>query len=140
VVAYTFNPSTWEAEAGGFLSSRPAWSTEWVPGQPGLLRETLSKKKQKPNKKKKTKWLRLLSSQMTWIHLGTVCQREMTPGNCPLTSICMHGMPMCRQTHRHTINHSINHLHLSITDLRGRDVALWKSTCVWPWVQNSQHF
>jgi hypothetical protein len=28
VVAYTFNPSTREAEAGGFLSSRPAWSTE----------------------------------------------------------------------------------------------------------------
>jgi hypothetical protein len=27
-VAHTFNPSTWEAEAGGFLSSRPAWSTE----------------------------------------------------------------------------------------------------------------
>jgi hypothetical protein len=24
----TFNPSTWEAEAGGFLRSRPAWSTE----------------------------------------------------------------------------------------------------------------
>jgi hypothetical protein len=28
VVANTFNPSTWEAEAGGFLSSRPAWSTK----------------------------------------------------------------------------------------------------------------
>jgi hypothetical protein len=28
VLAHTFNPSTWEAEAGGFLSSRPAWSTE----------------------------------------------------------------------------------------------------------------
>jgi hypothetical protein len=28
VVAHVFNPSTWEAEAGGFLSSRPAWSTE----------------------------------------------------------------------------------------------------------------
>jgi hypothetical protein len=26
--SHTFNPSTWEAEAGGFLSSRPAWSTE----------------------------------------------------------------------------------------------------------------
>jgi hypothetical protein len=25
---HTFNPSTWEAEAGRFLSSRPAWSTE----------------------------------------------------------------------------------------------------------------
>jgi hypothetical protein len=27
-VAHTFNPSTWEAEAGGFLSLRPAWSTK----------------------------------------------------------------------------------------------------------------
>ena len=44
VVAHTFNPTTREAEAGGFLSSRPAWSTEWVPGQPGLNRETLSRK------------------------------------------------------------------------------------------------
>jgi hypothetical protein len=28
VVAHAFNPSTWEAEAGGFLRSMPAWSTE----------------------------------------------------------------------------------------------------------------
>jgi major histocompatibility complex class I len=28
VVAHAFDPSTWETEAGGFLSSRPAWSTE----------------------------------------------------------------------------------------------------------------
>ncbi|GAB1295987.1 hypothetical protein 2 [Apodemus speciosus] len=28
VVAHAFNPSTWEAEAGRFLSSRSAWSTE----------------------------------------------------------------------------------------------------------------
>jgi hypothetical protein len=28
VVAHAFNPSTREAETGGFLSSRPAWSTE----------------------------------------------------------------------------------------------------------------
>jgi hypothetical protein len=57
VVAHAFNPSTREAEAGGFLSSRPAWSTEWVPGQPGLHRETLSRKnKTKQNKTKhKTK-------------------------------------------------------------------------------------
>jgi hypothetical protein len=26
VVAHAFNPSMWEAEAGGFLSLRPAWS------------------------------------------------------------------------------------------------------------------
>jgi hypothetical protein len=62
VVAHAFNPSTWEAEAGGFLSSRPAWSTEQVPGQPGLHRETLSRKtktnqtnKQTKNRKQKTK-------------------------------------------------------------------------------------
>jgi hypothetical protein len=28
VVAHAFNPSIWEAEADGFLDSRPAWSTE----------------------------------------------------------------------------------------------------------------
>jgi hypothetical protein len=33
-----------QREAGGSLSSRPAWSTKWVPGQPGLHRETLSRK------------------------------------------------------------------------------------------------
>jgi hypothetical protein len=32
VVAHAFYPSTWEAEAG----SKPAWSTERVPGQPEL--------------------------------------------------------------------------------------------------------
>jgi hypothetical protein len=26
MVAHAFNPSTWEAEAGGFLSLRPTWS------------------------------------------------------------------------------------------------------------------
>jgi hypothetical protein len=46
-VSHAFNPSTWEAEAGGFLSLRPAWSTERVPGQPGPHRETLSQKKKK---------------------------------------------------------------------------------------------
>ena len=41
------NPSTWEAEAGRSVSSRPAWSKEQVPGQPGLHSETLSQKKKK---------------------------------------------------------------------------------------------
>jgi hypothetical protein len=42
MVAHDFNPSTWEAEAGRFLSSRPAWSTECVPRHSGPHRETLS--------------------------------------------------------------------------------------------------
>jgi hypothetical protein len=52
VVAQAFNPSTWEAEANGFLSSRPAWSAEWVPGQPGLYRESLSQKTKKKKKRR----------------------------------------------------------------------------------------
>ena len=55
MVAHTFNLSTWEAEAGGFLSSRPALSTEWVPGQPGLHRETLSRKTKEQKQKQKQK-------------------------------------------------------------------------------------
>lgn len=39
---HDFNPSTWEAEAGRFLSLMPTWSIEQVPGQPGRLKETLS--------------------------------------------------------------------------------------------------
>jgi hypothetical protein len=53
VVAHAFNPSSWEAEAGGFLSSRPAWSTEQVPGQAGLHRETLPQKNKKKKKKER---------------------------------------------------------------------------------------
>lgn len=48
-------PSTWEAEALEFLSSKPAWSTDPVPGQPTLSRdrETLSRKKIKIKKRQK---------------------------------------------------------------------------------------
>jgi hypothetical protein len=48
---------TWEAETGGFLSLRPAWSTKYILGQPGLYRETLSRKqnKTKQNKAKQNK-------------------------------------------------------------------------------------
>jgi hypothetical protein len=53
MVAYVFNPSTWEAETVGFLNSRPVWSTESVPGQPWLHRETLSRKKKKKKKERK---------------------------------------------------------------------------------------
>jgi hypothetical protein len=44
MVVHSFNPSTQEAEAGRFPSLRPVWSTKWVPGQPGLYREALSRK------------------------------------------------------------------------------------------------
>jgi hypothetical protein len=46
MMVHALNPSTQEAEAGGFLSLRPSWSTEWVPGKPGLHRETLSRQRE----------------------------------------------------------------------------------------------
>jgi hypothetical protein len=55
MVAHAFNPSTPEAEAGRYLSSRPAWSTKRVPGQPRLYRETLTRKKKKQTNRKTKK-------------------------------------------------------------------------------------
>jgi hypothetical protein len=52
VAAHLFNPSPSEAKTGGFLSSKLAWSTEGVPGHPGIYRETLSQKKQNKTKQK----------------------------------------------------------------------------------------
>jgi hypothetical protein len=58
VVAHTFNPSTWEAEAGRFLSLRPAWTTKSVPGQPGLQRNPVSKKQNKTKKRLRLKHMK----------------------------------------------------------------------------------
>jgi hypothetical protein len=53
VVAHAFNLSTQEAEAGGFLSLRPAWSTKWVPGDGQSYTEKPCLEKPKKKKKKK---------------------------------------------------------------------------------------
>jgi hypothetical protein len=53
VVAHTFNPSTWEAEAGGFLSSsQPGLQGEFQDSQGYTKKPCLEKTK---NKNKQTK-------------------------------------------------------------------------------------
>jgi hypothetical protein len=52
VVAHTFNPSTWEAEAGGFLNSRTARAIQRNPVSKNQKPKT---KNQKPKTKTKTK-------------------------------------------------------------------------------------
>ena len=52
VVEHAFNPRTWEAEAGKFLSSRPTWSTEWVPGQQGYKEKPCLEKKERERERK----------------------------------------------------------------------------------------
>jgi len=49
VVVHALNPNTWEAEAGRFLSWRPACFTKWVPGQPEIYREILPREKNRIN-------------------------------------------------------------------------------------------
>jgi hypothetical protein len=55
MVAHTFNSSTWEAEAGVSLSSRPAWST----AQNSVSNKTTKKpyyNNTPPNKKEQGSW------------------------------------------------------------------------------------
>jgi hypothetical protein len=55
VVAHAFNPSTREAEAGRFLSSRPAWSkSEFVSSRTARAtqRNPVSKNQKKKKKKR----------------------------------------------------------------------------------------
>jgi hypothetical protein len=61
MVAHAFNPSTWEAEAGGFLSSRgqPGLQSEFQDIQDYTEKPCLEKQKQKnpkqTNKEKESK-------------------------------------------------------------------------------------
>lgn len=53
LVAHAFDPNTQEAEAHGLLSLRPNWSTERIPREIGLHRESLSHEiKMKPTENK----------------------------------------------------------------------------------------
>jgi hypothetical protein len=73
MVAHTFNPSTREAEAGGSLSLRRAWTTESNPEQPGLHREKPCFRKKINKKKKKSKRrVKLLPGRdrASWAGLG----------------------------------------------------------------------
>ena len=53
LVVHAFNNSTWEAEAARFVTSKPAWTSQWAPGQPGLHREACLGKRNLSRKKKK---------------------------------------------------------------------------------------
>jgi hypothetical protein len=55
VVAHAFNPSTWEAEAGRFLSLRPARATQRNPVSKKKKKEKKKKEKKRKEKKRKEK-------------------------------------------------------------------------------------
>jgi hypothetical protein len=119
VVVHAFNPSTREAEAGGLLSSRPAWSTEWVPGQPELHRETLSRKtnKTKQNKTKQNKKARYQKGEGDWRDGSVVKNIDCSWVQFPATTwwftticngiqcsflVCLKRVTVHTHTHTHT--------------------------------------
>jgi hypothetical protein len=51
MVAHAFNPSTWEAEAGEFLSSRPPWVYRVSSRTPRATQRNPVSKNQKKKKK-----------------------------------------------------------------------------------------
>lgn len=61
VVAHHFNPSIWEAEAGGFGSSLPAWSTE------GVYRQWKGEEK----RNERILFYRIVLESMFWIIIMT---------------------------------------------------------------------
>ena len=66
VVAHTFNPSTWEAEAGGFLSSRTARATQRNPVSKNK-KQNKTKQKQKKKKEKRKKEIHTTSNPHLFI-------------------------------------------------------------------------
>jgi hypothetical protein len=88
LVAHAFNPSTREAEVVGFLSLRPAWSTEWVPGQPGYTEKPCLEKNQKRKKNKKTLTeLSCSKLQCVLIHFSVVRNQTVRPGRTKVVSL-----------------------------------------------------
>jgi hypothetical protein len=55
-VTHAFDPSTWKAEAGRFLSSRPAWSTSEFQDSQCYTEKPCLEKKQNKTKQKKQKF------------------------------------------------------------------------------------
>jgi hypothetical protein len=87
VVVHTFNPSTWEAETGGFVSSRPAWSTEWVQSETkAIQRNPVSKKTTKTKTKTKKQEVYLLWKEKVLPYYLIITNR-MVHGTCKTMSL-----------------------------------------------------
>jgi hypothetical protein len=88
VVAHAYNPSTWKAEAGGFLSSRPAWSTSEFQDSQGYTEKPCLENKTKQNKtnKQKTKKKKdKISKKILYKkkYIFPTCQGLLSRTKCP---------------------------------------------------------
>jgi hypothetical protein len=99
VVVHAFNPSTREAEAGGFLSSRSAWSTKFQDSQ-ATQRNPVSKTK-KEKKKKKSKERNVLEGKLeTRLRSTKYSDKSKSALRTQRT------LPKCRPEKEHLLMHS----------------------------------
>jgi hypothetical protein len=97
-VAHAFNPSTWEAEAGGFLSSGPARAIEKPCLEKTKKKQKKTKKPKNQKKKKKKKSLppgaggMVNTTQHTTVGKNTCCSCR-GPGLFPSTHMVVHNHP-----------------------------------------------
>jgi hypothetical protein len=71
VVVHAFNPSTWEAEEGGFLSSRPAWSTNEFQDNQGYTEKPCLEKKKKKERQTDRQTDRQTGNSMEMVNLDS---------------------------------------------------------------------
>ena len=84
VVAHAFNPNTWEAEAGGFQSLRPAW----VQDSQGYTEKPCLKQNKKQNKTRNNS--QNPTEHGRGEHLIHACEKEWTNNLAPRAHIYFH--------------------------------------------------
>ena len=111
---YTVSGGT-EAEAGSYLSLRMAWFTKWVPGQPGLYRETPV---WKTNKVRIFIYKRVYDYAVSLsIRVNLKVQRTSRRGVAQLVGCLPHMHEALVHGHQHSINwwgmvvHTVLHQH-----------------------------
>jgi hypothetical protein len=79
MVAYAFNPSTWEAEGGRFLSSRTARATQRNPVSQNQKKKKKKKRRKKGRKKTKTNKQKIFPKDTINIRTGErIMRKEIT--------------------------------------------------------------
>ena len=131
VVANAFNPSTQEAEAGGFLSSRPAWSTEFQDSQGYTEKPCLEKTKQKAQNWSRRDGSAVKSSSCSSRGSGFDSQHPHNGSQSSITRFLVKQMPSSLDTrhvmHKHTCRQSTltHEVEIFWKLNKARNVAQW---------------
>ena len=98
-MAYAFNPSTWEAEAGGSVSSRSNWSTELDPGQTNYTKKSCPKKQKLKLKQTRKQVEQAMMNKPVCSTPPLSLHQLLPPGSClPLVSALSFDDEQCSES------------------------------------------